>query len=117
MLCPSTMHLRPGFSRVAMPTRVSKSAVNSPMFLHQHPLTARAAVAAVVERIGDQSGLAEPLRDVVVTAGMLAETVRQHHHRTRRDVRRPDVVDDAHAADAVEIPFSAGGSHYGQRTG
>lgn len=61
---------------------------------------------AVVKRIGDQAGRAEPLRDMVVAAGMLAQTMGQHDHRLRRGVRRPDVVDDAHIADAREIPFS-----------
>ena len=111
MLCPSTMHLRPWCSRVAMRTRVSKSAVYSEMSPHQHALAAGAAVPSVVQRVGDQPGFAETLRDVVVAAGILAEAVRQHDHRPRRGVRRPDVVHDAHAADAVEIPFSAGGSH------
>jgi len=74
-------------------------------------------MATVVQRIGHQTGLAETLGNMVVAAGMFAETVRQHHDRSRRGVRRPDVVDDAHATDAVEIPFSAGRNHYGQRNG
>ena len=84
---------------------------------HQHALAAGAAVPAVVQSVGDQPGFAEALRDVVIAAGVLAETVRQHHHRPRRGVRCPDVVNDADATDAVKIPFSAGGSHYGQRNG
>ena len=71
----------------------------------------------VVQCVGDQPGLAEALRNVVVAAGVLAETVREHHDRQCRSVRSPDVVDDPHAADAVEIPFSPGDSHYGQRNG
>ncbi|CFS70677.1 Uncharacterised protein [Mycobacterium tuberculosis] len=54
---------------------------------------------------------------MVVAAGMLAQTMGQHDHRLRRGVRRPDVVDDAHIADAREIPFSPGGSHYRERNG
>jgi hypothetical protein len=84
---------------------------------HQHPFAARTAVPAVVQRVGDQPGLAETLGNMVVAASMLAETVGQHHDRLRRGIRGPDVVDDPHAADAVEIPFSPGGSHYGQRNG
>ena len=78
---------------------------------HQHPLAIGTAVPSVVQGVGDQPRVAEALRDVVVAAGILAEAVRQHDRRSRRGVRRPDVVDDAHAADAVEIPFSAGRTH------
>ena len=83
---------------------------------HQHALATRAAVPPVVQRVGDQPGVAEALRDVVKAAGVFAETVRQHDHRPRHGVRCPDVVDDAHAPDALEITFSAR-SHYGQRNG
>ena len=75
---------------------------------HQHPLAAGAAVPAMVQRVGHQPRVTEGLRDVVVPAGVLAETVGQHDHRARRSVRSPDVVDDAHAANAVEITFGAG---------
>ena len=83
--------------------------------LDQHSLAARATVPAVVERIGHQPVLAEPRSDVVVAAGVFAEPVREDDHPTRRDVRGPDVVDDAHAADAVEGSFVTGGCHQGQR--
>ena len=43
-------------------------------------LAAGAAVPAVVEGVGDEPGLAEALRDVVVATGVLAVTVRQDHH-------------------------------------
>ena len=48
--------------------------------LDVNPLTAGAAVSAVVQGIGHQAGGAEPLRDVVVAAGMFAEPVGQDHH-------------------------------------
>ena len=70
---------------------------------------------AVVERVGDQTVLAEPLRDVVVATGVFAEPVGQDNHRTRRDIGRPDVVDDTHATDTVEGSFGTGGCHQGQR--
>ena len=42
---------------------------------HQHPLAARTAMPTVVQRVCDQPSLAEALRDVVVAAGVLAQTV------------------------------------------
>ena len=62
----------------------------------------------MVQRIGDEAGLAEPLRDVVVAAGVLGVAVRQHDDPARLDVGCPDVVDDAHAADTVEGAFACG---------
>src|SRR6201999_4311704 len=73
---------------------------------HQHPLATRTAVPTVVQRVGRQSRLREALRDVVVAAGILAETVGEHDHRPRRGVRCPHVVNDAHAAETVEIAFA-----------
>src|ERR1700677_5165223 len=84
---------------------------------HQHPLASGAAMPAVVQRVGDQAGLPEAQRDMVVTAGGRAAPAVGEPDRSWRDVRRPDVVDDAHAADAVEMPFSPGRNHYGQRNG
>lgn len=74
-------------------------------------------MAAVVQGVGDQTRLAESLRDVVVAAGVLTESVRQDQHRARLGVGCPDVVDEVHAAKTVEASFIAGGSHYGQRNG
>ncbi len=82
---------------------------------HQHPLAARAAVSAVVQRVGHQPVPAEPLGDVVVTTGVFAEPVREDHHGARCDVGGPDVVDDAHTADTVEGSLATGGCHQGQR--
>ena len=42
---------------------------------HQHPLAVRAAVATMIQRIGDQPVGAEPLRHVVIATGVLTETV------------------------------------------
>ena len=75
------------------------------------PLAAGAAVTAVIERVGDQAGLAEPLRDVVVAAGVLAEPVGEHDHASWAGVRGPGVVDDADAADTVEGALGPGGGH------
>ena len=47
------------------------------------PLAAGPAVAAVVQRVGDEAGLAEPLRDVVVAAGVLGVAVGQHDDPAR----------------------------------
>ena len=82
---------------------------------HQHPLAARAAVSAVVERIGDQPVPAEPLGDMVVAAGMLAQPVREDDDAARRGVGGPDVIDNAHATDAVEGVFGTRDRHQGQR--
>ena len=70
--------------------------------LEQHPLAARAAVSAMVERVGHQSIAAEPRSDVVVATGMLAQPVRQDHHPANRGIGSPDVIDDAHTVDTVE---------------
>jgi hypothetical protein len=78
------------------------------------PLAAGAAVTSVVQRIGDEAGFAEPLRDVVVAAGMLGVAVRKHDDTARLGVGRPHVVDDAHVTDAVEAAFRAGGGHQGR---
>ena len=76
------------------------------------PLAAGPAVAAQVERVGDEAGLAEPLRDVVVAAGVLGVAVAEHDDAARAScLRRPHVVDDADAADAVEAAFGAGSGH------
>jgi len=72
-------------------------------------------MSAVVERVGHQPVPAEPLSDVIVAAGVLPQPVRKDDHRTRCDVGGPDVVDDAHAGDAVEGVFATGGCHQGQR--
>ncbi len=68
----------------------------------------------MVQRVGDQAGFAEPLRDVVVAARVLGVAVGEHDHAARVGVRCPHVVDDADAADAVEAPFAAGCGHQGE---
>ena len=77
--------------------------------LEPHPLAARAAVPAEIERVRDQPGVAEPLCDVVVPAGVLGVTVAEHHDSARGALGRPDVVDDPHSCGAVERAFVAGG--------
>ena len=78
------------------------------------PLAAGTAVTAMVQRIGDEAGLTEPLRDVVVATGVLGVSVRQHDDPLRLDIGCPYVVDDAHAADTVEAAFLAGSGHQGR---
>ena len=75
MLCPSTMHLRPGCSRAGDTDQGGEVSGVLGDVPHPHPLAARAAVSAVVQRVGDQPGLAEAPRDVVVAAGVLAEAM------------------------------------------
>ena len=70
MPCPSTIQVSPGFSAVAVFTSEPKSPVLLGHVPNHDPL-ARASVAAMIERIGHQTGFAESLRDVVVTARML----------------------------------------------
>ena len=72
---PSTTRLRAGCSAAAMPTRVWKSRGVLGDVPQVDPLAAGPAVAAVVERVGDQARFAEPLRDVVVAAGVLGVPV------------------------------------------
>lgn len=82
----------------------------------QHAFAAGAAVPTVIQRVGDQPGRREALGHVVVASGVLPETMRKHHDGARGGVvvhshdlvRGPDVVHDAHAAQAIEVPFSAG---------
>ena len=81
------------------------------------PLAAGPAVAAEVQGVGDEPGLAEPLRDVVVAAGVFGVAVGQHDHTARVGLRGPHVVDDADAADAVEAAFAAGSGHQGRLAG
>ena len=78
------------------------------------PLAAGTAVTAMVQRIGDEAGLTEPLRDVVVATGVLGVPVRQHDDPLRLDIGCPYVVDDPHAADTVEAAFLAGSGHQGR---
>jgi hypothetical protein len=78
------------------------------------PLAAGSAVSAVVQRVGDQAGFAESLRDMVVAAGMLGVPVREHDDAALLGLRSPYVVDDAHAADPVEAAFLAGCGHQGR---
>ena len=62
--------------------------------LDVNPLTAGAAVSAVVQGIGQQAGGAELLRDVVVAAGMFAEPA--------PPVDRPNLSKDYLAGNAPE---------------
>src|SRR6185436_11706069 len=63
------------------------------------------------QRVGHQAGLAEPLRDVVVAAGVLTEPVGQDEDGLGGCLRRPGVVHNAHAPDAVKGPFAPGCGH------
>ena len=83
---------------------------------HPHPLTTGPAVAAVIQCVGPQARLAEPLRDVVIAAGVLAVAVGQHHHATQFGVRGPHVEDDADAADAAERSLRTRCGHAGRVT-
>ncbi len=82
-----------------------------------HPFAAGAPVAAEIQRVGDQPGLAEALRDVVIAAGMLGISVAEHDDAARGCLRGPHVVDDLHSADAVEASFAAGSGHPGRLAG
>ena len=77
MLWPSTMRLRSG----VLGGRDADQGVEVAGVLGDvpqvHPLAAGSSVAAVVQRVGDQAGFAESLRDVVVAAGMLGVPVGQ----------------------------------------
>jgi hypothetical protein len=68
-------------------------------------------VAAVVKGIRDQAGGGETLRDVIVSAGMLAISVRKDHHAAGFDLRIPDVIDDADSAHSHEGSLSALNGH------
>ena len=81
------------------------------------PFATGPAVAAQVQRVGDEPGFAEPLRDVVVSARVLGVSVAEHHDPAQCLLRGPHVVDDAHAADAVEASFAAGSGHPGRLSG
>ena len=77
-----------------------------------HPFAAGSAVATVVQRVGDQTGVGEPRRDVVVAAGVLGVSVGEHHDAPGLAlVGGPDVVDDADAADTGETVFGVGHGH------
>ena len=68
-------------------------------------------MAAVIEGIGGQTGLAETLGDMVVSAGVLTVAVREGDHPAHRGVGSPDVVDDPDPAHAFEGPLGAGCMH------
>ena len=72
-----------------------------------HPLAPGPPMAPVVQRVGGQPGRPEALRDVVITAGMLAVTVRQDDHGPCFTLRTPNVVDDRDAAVSGERPLNA----------
>src|SRR4029079_11274918 len=57
------------------------------------PLAAGTAVTAMVQRIGDEAGFTEPLRDVIVATGVLGIPVRQHDDPLRRHDGGPYVGD------------------------
>jgi hypothetical protein len=78
---------------------------------HAHPFASGPAVASVVKGIRDQTGGCETLRDVIVSAGMLAVSVRKDHHAAGFDLRIPDVIDDADSTYAREGSLSALNGH------
>ena len=70
------------------------------------------AVATVVERVGDQTGVGETRCDVVVATGVLGVSVGEHHDAAGLAlVGGPHVVDDADAADTGETVFGVGHGH------
>ena len=74
-------------------------------------------VSAEVQGINREARLAEPLRDVVVAAGVFGVAVAQHDHAARVCFRVPHVVDDADTTDAIEGSLGSATGHQGRLAG
>ena len=84
---------------------------------HPHPLATGSSVPPVIQGVHGQTGIAEPLRDVVVAAGVFAVPVCQHDHAAHIAGGRPHVVDDPYPTDAAERPLLALSRHPGEGNG